>query len=162
VNRPLPKDDPKQRQPDISKRAARLAGSCVCRRTKLRLRLDYLIGATRLNPAPFAMSITSATARNSSPYLRRCVEEGSLYPALRHRIDSQRKYVYFRRPRRIPASLWAGKPSARKSEWRAAWESPKAKVDRLFDLRHHSRLDQIEAAFRPMGRETRSQVRPTA
>ncbi len=30
---------------------------------------------------------------------------------------------------------------------------PAANVDRLFDLRHHSRLEQIEAAFRAVGKE---------
>lgn len=34
---------------------------------------------------------------------------------------------------------------------RLKWHAPQ--VDRLFDLRHASRLDQIEAAFRALGRE---------
>ena len=34
---------------------------------------------------------------------------------------------------------------------RLGWHAPQ--VDRLFDLRHASRLDQIEAAFRALGRE---------
>ncbi len=34
---------------------------------------------------------------------------------------------------------------------RLKWHAPQ--VDRLFDIRHASRLDQIEAAFRALGRE---------
>ena len=37
---------------------------------------------------------------------------------------------------------------------------PKANVDRLFDLRHGSRLDQVEAAFHALGKEIRIEVRP--
>jgi antitoxin HicB len=39
---------------------------------------------------------------------------------------------------------------------------PKAHVDRLFDLRHHSRLDQIEAAFKALGKEISIEVRDAA
>jgi antitoxin HicB len=43
---------------------------------------------------------------------------------------------------------------------RLNWHLPQ--VDRLLDLRHASRLDQIEAAFRVLGRELRVEVRPAA
>jgi len=46
----------------------------------------------------------------------------------------------------------------RKAELARRLGIPKANVDRLFDLRHHSRLDQIEAAFHVFGREIRIQV----
>jgi antitoxin HicB len=39
---------------------------------------------------------------------------------------------------------------------------PKTVVDRLFDLNHHSRLDQIEAAFRALGKELAIEVRGAA
>lgn len=41
----------------------------------------------------------------------------------------------------------------RKSEWarRLGWHMPQ--VDRLFDLRHASRMDQIEAAAHALGRQ---------
>ena len=38
----------------------------------------------------------------------------------------------------------------------------KAAVDRLFDLTHDSRLDQIEAAFRALGKEIRIQISDAA
>lgn len=37
-----------------------------------------------------------------------------------------------------------------------------AQVDRLFNLRHASRLDQIEAAFRVLGKRLEIEVRPAA
>jgi antitoxin HicB len=37
---------------------------------------------------------------------------------------------------------------------------PKGNVDRLFDLKHHSRLDQIEAAFQALGKELTISVQP--
>src|SRR5437773_8510408 len=40
----------------------------------------------------------------------------------------------------------------RKSELAARLGIPKTNVDRLFDLSHHSRLDQIEAAFLALGK----------
>jgi len=39
---------------------------------------------------------------------------------------------------------------------------PKTHVDRLFDLRHHSRLDQIEAAFRALGRQIAVEIQEAA
>lgn len=39
---------------------------------------------------------------------------------------------------------------------------PKTVIDRLFDLNHHSRLNQIEAAFRALGKELAIEVRDAA
>lgn len=50
----------------------------------------------------------------------------------------------------------------RKAELARRLGIPKANVGRLFDLRHRSRLDQIEAAFQALGKEIRIQVRPAA
>ena len=38
----------------------------------------------------------------------------------------------------------------------------KVNIDRLFDLTHHSRLDQVEAAFRALGKELAIEVRDAA
>ncbi len=51
---------------------------------------------------------------------------------------------------------------ARKSEPARRMGLPKANLSRLFDLRHRSRLDQIEAAFRALGEDLRVEVRPAA
>jgi antitoxin HicB len=39
---------------------------------------------------------------------------------------------------------------------------PRTSVDRLFNLRHHSRLDQIDAAFKVLGKEIDIAVRDAA
>jgi antitoxin HicB len=39
---------------------------------------------------------------------------------------------------------------------------PKTTVDRLFDFGNHTRLDQIEAAFRALGKELNIDVRDAA
>jgi antitoxin HicB len=43
---------------------------------------------------------------------------------------------------------------------RLGWHLPQ--VDRLLDLRHASRLDQIETALRALGRELHVEIRPAA
>jgi antitoxin HicB len=52
--------------------------------------------------------------------------------------------------------------SIRKAELARRLAVPKTSVDRLFDLRHHSRFDQIEAAFKALGKEIRIQVSDAA
>jgi len=46
----------------------------------------------------------------------------------------------------------------RKSELARRLNIPKTVVDRLFDLSHKSRLDQIEAAFRALGKRLTVQI----
>jgi len=50
----------------------------------------------------------------------------------------------------------------RKAELARRLAVPKTSVDRLFDLRHHSRFDQIEAAFEALGKIIDIQVRDAA
>ncbi len=50
----------------------------------------------------------------------------------------------------------------RKSELARRLEIPKANVDRLFNLRHHSRLEQIEAALKALGKKLELNVRNAA
>jgi antitoxin HicB len=50
----------------------------------------------------------------------------------------------------------------RKAELARRIGIPKTTVDRLFDLKHHSRLDQIEAAFAALGKELTIEVRDAA
>jgi antitoxin HicB len=50
----------------------------------------------------------------------------------------------------------------RKSELARRLGVPKTSLDRLFDLRHNSRLDQIEAAFKALGKEISIEVRDAA
>jgi antitoxin HicB len=39
---------------------------------------------------------------------------------------------------------------------------PKTVIDRLFDLTHHSRLDQLEAAFAALGKRLAVQIEDAA
>ncbi|MGA2145828.1 MAG: type II toxin-antitoxin system HicB family antitoxin [Bryobacteraceae bacterium] len=50
----------------------------------------------------------------------------------------------------------------RKSELARRLGIPKTTVDRLFDFGNHTRLDQIEAAFRALGKELTIDVRDAA
>jgi len=50
----------------------------------------------------------------------------------------------------------------RKAELARRLGIPRANIDRLFDLRHHSRLDQIEAALKAVGKELDVTVRDAA
>jgi antitoxin HicB len=50
----------------------------------------------------------------------------------------------------------------RKADLARRLEIPKTVVDRLFDLNHHSRLPQLEAAFHALGKELTIEVRDAA
>jgi antitoxin HicB len=49
-----------------------------------------------------------------------------------------------------------------KAELARKLDIPRANVDRLFDFRHHSRMDQMQAAFRAAGKELTIGVRDAA
>jgi antitoxin HicB len=49
-----------------------------------------------------------------------------------------------------------------KAEFARRTGIPKTHVDRLFSLRHHSRLDQIESAFAALGKRLHVEVRSAA
>jgi antitoxin HicB len=50
----------------------------------------------------------------------------------------------------------------RKTELARRLGIPKTNVDRLFSLRHHTRLEQLEAAFRALGKELLVDIRDAA
>lgn len=52
--------------------------------------------------------------------------------------------------------------SLKKTEFARRIGIPKTHIDRLFSLRHHSRLDQIEAAFSALGKRLHVEVRNAA
>jgi antitoxin HicB len=49
-----------------------------------------------------------------------------------------------------------------KAEFARRLAIPKTTVDRLFDFRNHTRLDQLEAAFRALGKHVSIQIRDAA
>jgi antitoxin HicB len=50
----------------------------------------------------------------------------------------------------------------KKAEFARRIGIPKTRIDRLFSLRHHSRFDQIEAAFAALGKRLKLDVRDAA
>jgi antitoxin HicB len=50
----------------------------------------------------------------------------------------------------------------KKAEFARRIGIPKTHIDRLFSLRHHSRFDQIEAAFLALGKRLKIEVRDAA
>ena len=50
----------------------------------------------------------------------------------------------------------------RKTELANRLGMPEANIDRLFDLRYHSRLEHIEAAFRALGKQIAIEIRDAA
>jgi antitoxin HicB len=50
----------------------------------------------------------------------------------------------------------------RKAELARRLGSPKSNLDRLFDLNHHSRLDQLEAAFAALNKKLRIDIEDAA
>jgi antitoxin HicB len=92
------------------------------------------------------------------------IEKGERLPAPgRHR---GRKYRMVRLPALHGAKveLYAafGASGVRKADLARRMGISKVNVDRLFDLKHQSRLDQIEAAFRALGKELTFGVRDAA
>jgi antitoxin HicB len=64
----------------------------------------------------------------------------------------------------VKAELYSGFRAARmrKAELARRLGIPKSNVDRLFNLKHSSRFEQLEAAFRAIGKEIRIEVRDAA
>jgi antitoxin HicB len=50
----------------------------------------------------------------------------------------------------------------RKTELAQRLKIPKTTVDRLFDFKNHTRMDQLEAAFAALGKQMRVEVRDAA
>jgi antitoxin HicB len=50
----------------------------------------------------------------------------------------------------------------KKAEFARRIDIPKTHIDRLFSLRHHSRLDQIESAFAALGKRLHVEMRDAA
>ena len=92
------------------------------------------------------------------------IEQGKQLPRQKQRRG--RKYRNIRLPaiQAMKAELYRQFHASgmRKVELARRLGIPKTVVDRLFDLNHHSRLDQIEAAFRALGKELEIEVRDAA
>ena len=96
--------------------------------------------------------------------IREHVRHGELLP--RPSRPRGRKYRMIRLPalHAAKAELYTAFEASgmRKAEMVRRMGISKVNVDRLFDLAHHSRLDQIEAAFRALGKELSIEIRDAA
>ena len=92
------------------------------------------------------------------------IEKGQELPAPgRHRGS---KYRFVRLPllQGVKAELYRefSRSGIRKAELARRMGISKGNVERLFNLNHHSRMDQIEAAFRVLGKTLSLDVRDAA
>ncbi len=67
-------------------------------------------------------------------------------------------------PQAAKADLYVSflKSGLKKAEFARRIGMPKTHIDRLFSLRHHSRLDVIEAAFAALGKRLHVEARNAA
>jgi antitoxin HicB len=88
-------------------------------------------------------------------YLAECIKKSMPLPISKKRAGKQYRSVRLPALVAAKAELYAAflKAGVTKAELGRRLHMPRMNVDRLFDLHHHSRLDQIEAAFRAMGKE---------
>jgi antitoxin HicB len=96
--------------------------------------------------------------------IREQIRSGEPLPRPTHRRG--RKYRMIRLPAMDAAKIELYRQflasGLRKVDLARRLRIPKTNVDRLFGLDHHSRLDQIEAAFRALGKELAIEVRDAA
>ena len=91
--------------------------------------------------------------RNGEPIPRPTKRRGRKYHMIRlGALETAKIELY--------GAFW--RSSIRKAELARRLRIPKTTVDRLFDLQNHTRLDQIEAAFRVLGKELTINVRNAA
>jgi antitoxin HicB len=92
------------------------------------------------------------------------IEQGRPLPDAIHRRG--RKYRSIRLPALLAAKTELYRQfvasGIRKVDLARRLGIPKTVVDRLFDLNHHSRLDQIEAAFAALGKRLAVQIEDAA
>ena len=88
---------------------------------------------------PWSKSIS--TTANLSPKLLACAAASTVSPAYRR----------CKRPR-LSSIVNFAPPVLRKVDLASRMGIPKTVVDRLFDLDHHTRMNQIEAAFEALGK----------
>ncbi|HEX4695004.1 type II toxin-antitoxin system HicB family antitoxin [Sphingomonas sp.] len=83
------------------------------------------------------------------------IRKGEPLPAPRTRRGAKYRAIRLPALHAAKAELYRAFLAAniRKSELARRLNIPKTNVDRLFDLKHQSRLDQIEAAFQMLGKE---------
>jgi len=84
-----------------------------------------------------------------------CIRAGKALPVQRTRRGKKYRTVRLSVLVAAKAELYAAfrETGISKAELGRRLHIPRMNVDRLFDIHHHSRLDQIEVAFRAIGKE---------
>lgn len=92
------------------------------------------------------------------------IERGEELPKPRKRRGSAYRLISLLALQSAKAELYQAfrQSQMRKSEFARRIGIPKSNLDRLFDLSHHSRLDQLEAAFAALNKHLWVEVRGAA
>jgi antitoxin HicB len=122
---------------------------------------DFTWGVTQGDSAEEAMEMAADAL---AMVIAECIERGKeLPPAGRHR-GSKFRVVRLPLLQDAKAELYREfcQSGIRKAEFARRMGISKGNVERLFDLNHHSRMDQIETAFRVLGKTLTLDVRDAA
>jgi antitoxin HicB len=93
-----------------------------------------------------------------------CIRESKPLPVPRRHRGSKFRPVPLPALQAAKVDLYTAfrKSGLTKAEFARRIDIPKTHIDRLFSLRHHSRLDQIESAFAALGKRLHVEVRNAA
>jgi len=93
-----------------------------------------------------------------------CIRESRPLPAPRRHRGSKFRPVPLSTLQAAKVDLYTAFLESRlkKAEFARRIKIPKTHIERLFSLRHHSRLDQIESAFAALGKRLHVEVRNAA
>ena len=93
-----------------------------------------------------------------------CIRESKPLPVPRRHRGSKFRPVPLPALQAAKVDLYTAfrKSGLTKAEFARRIDIPKTHIDRLFSLRHHSRLDQIESAFAAPGKRLHVEVRNAA
>jgi len=97
-------------------------------------------------------------------YLGEQIKHGLPLPASKRRTGKGYRTLRLPLLTAVKVELYSAfqKSGITKAELARALKIPRTNVDRLFDIHHKSRLDQMEAAFSALGSRVEIGVKPTA
>jgi antitoxin HicB len=92
------------------------------------------------------------------------IRESKPLPRARHHRGSKFRSVRLPALQAAKVDLYSAflESGLKKAEFARKIGIPKTHIERLFSLRHHSRLDQIESAFAVLGKRLQVEVRSSA
>lgn len=122
---------------------------------------DFGYGATQGEDQPEAMAMARDLLMLS---IEDCIRQSQALPKAKRHRGSKYRPVELPMLQAAKADLYSQflASGLSKSEFARQIGIPKTHVGRLFSLRHHSRLNQIEAAFAALGKRLHLEVRNAA